>query len=390
MRIVHWFPNFLAGGGVSNSVVALAEAQSAEGAEVGIVSLPSDRSIYGSLDSNEALSIEIWRSRASLPLGALRLHWMSRGQRRALKMRELDVVHAHGEFNPDNWWLRSLRDTPIVLSPHGAFHPTVIERGGPGKRAYISVARRMLYRRVNLFHALNPSEEENIRSALQTASTYCVPQGPSPAVRAVVSQADACLSIRENDTVRFMFIGRLDVRTKGLDILIEGFAQALRGGLARPVTLTLVGPDWRGGVAELRALSMRLGIADHIAIRAGVSADAIPDLLTRCDIYTQLSRNEGSPLSLNDALVLGKPVIVSARVGTVSSEEISRLRHVNIIEPSAIDVAGAITRGVSSLEELRVAACDARAAVRDFLSWEHAAQRHLDIYANLIRNPSRA
>ena len=125
--------------------------------------------------------------------------------------------------------------------------------------------------------------------------------------------------------VRLLFVGR-DVReAKGLDILlVRALAVALPDRvLDRSTRFSLVGPDWRNGKSQMLALTRRLGIDHLVEIRRPVRPSEVAQLVQRCDLYVQLSRNEGNPLSLNDALVLGKPAIVSDRVGTASWDEIS-------------------------------------------------------------------
>jgi glycosyltransferase involved in cell wall biosynthesis len=181
-----------------------------------------------------------------------------------------------------------------------------------------------------------------------------------------------------------MFVGRIDVQVKGLDLLVEAFARAVSElGPSASATLTLAGPDWRGGTAPLRELAARLGVERLVETPGRVAADDVAQLLQSCDVYVQLSRNESSPLSLNDALALGKPAIVSNRVGTVSSDEISGLPHVTVVEPAVAPAAEAIAAAIENLDGLRAAAGEAHGELREFLSWERAAQRHLEHYASL-------
>ncbi len=120
---------------------------------------------------------------------------------------------------------------------------------------------------------------------------------------------------------------------KGLDILLEAFALATRERAPpRPAILSLVGPDWRDGKSRLRDLALRLGIENSVELRERVTTAEVPSLFQNCDVYVQLSRYEGSPLSFHDALVLGKPAIVSDRVGTVLYDEIARLEHIKVVE----------------------------------------------------------
>ena len=138
------------------------------------------------------------------------------------------------------------------------------------------------------------------------------------------------------------------------------------------------------GHAAMRTLAASLGVSDRVQIRDTVPASAICAVLRECDIYVQLAQMQGSPLSLNDALALGKPAIVSDRVGTASCAEIVRLPHVKIVEPRVPAAARAITDCVDRLGDLRAAARLAHPALREFLSWERAAREHLRIYQSLI------
>ena len=222
----------------------------------------------------------------------MRLHLVGRATARALQAIAPDVVHLHGEFNPDNWWAPRLFRGPFVLTPQGAFHPAVRQRGALGKSLYIAVARRALYRSMTRIHALSPSERVDIGAVLPTARTYCVPSGTSPAV------ADAPETLAGNgsgshERLRLMFVGRIDVPVKGLDTLLEAFALAARERtLPRPASLILVGPDWRDGKSRLRDLACRLGVEDSVEIRDPVTSAEVPALIQSCDVYVQLSRNE--------------------------------------------------------------------------------------------------
>ena len=381
MHVVHWYPNFLAGGGVANSVQALATAQARAGASIWIASLSNDAPIYGALTPVNGVRIATWDGTRQVGRGTVRLHLLDRASSRALADLHPDVVHVHAEFNPDNWWAPRLWKCPLVLTPHGAYHPSVMARGTRWKRGYIAVARRLLYRHVSRFHGLSPAEQRDISAALPKARTFYVPQGPSPAVQnAMCHQRDHQTDV---GPISFMFIGRIDVRTKGLDVLVEAFGRAVLAR-AEPASLTLVGPDWHNGIASLRRLADQLGVGALVHIRDRVAHEDVPTLLQSCDVYVQLSRNESSPLSLNDALVLGKPVIVSDRVGTVSCEEIVRMPHVKVVSPCVSEAASAIAGALDNLHGLRRAALSARSELRDFLSWGRAARQHLDEYESLL------
>jgi glycosyltransferase involved in cell wall biosynthesis len=314
----------------------------------------------------------------------MRFHVPSRTTRRWLRELEPDVVHIHAEFSPNNWWPPNLWSCPIILSPHGAFHSAVLGRGARRKRLYLAAARRALYARVTQFHGLSPAEQRDIASAVSSAPVYCVPQGPSPSVAALLTKSTDLETKERGGVVRFLFVGRIDVEPKGLDILIEAFARATAEMGPQSAVLTLVGPDRDAGIRRLQSLAHSLGAKERVMFHERVPQSDVPGVMRDCDVYVQLSRNEGSPLSLNDALALGKPAIVSDRVGTVSHREIRTLGHVVVVEPTVVDAARAIIESVQNRVALQRLAREAQSRVQAFLSWDRAAAQHLALYSALI------
>jgi len=155
MRIVHWYPNFLGGGGVANAVLGLATAQAEFGHDVIVVAAePQNAPLYERMDA-DGLQLVTFRERRRVQRAGLRLRLIERGDQDRLRALAPDAVHAHGEFNPDNLWAARLFDAPVFLSPQGAFHPVVLRKSRAlGKRAYMPVARRLLYSKLAAVHAL--------------------------------------------------------------------------------------------------------------------------------------------------------------------------------------------------------------------------------------------
>jgi glycosyltransferase involved in cell wall biosynthesis len=385
MRVLHWYPNFLGGGGVANAVLGLAVGEARLGADVGIAAVKvSGPPLYEPMDRGRGVTILEWEPAYTLRSAGVFVHLVPKRAAHALQVFEPDLVHVHGEFNPDNLWVPRLFKCPMVLSPHGGFHPVVFAKSRrTAKRLYFSAARHLFYRRVRALHALSGFEREHLVRLLPGTQVYCAPQGPNIRTPLSVPWSGRTRTAGE---VRFVFVGRLDVFTKGLDLLLEAFAEVerrLRG--RRQITLTLVGPDWSGGRATLEGWKQQLGITSPVVFTGSLPSEEVTHTLHDSDIYVQLSRYEGYALSITEALVAGKPTILSTGVGHASYAEITSLPHVRIVPPDVQRAADAMVDFALRLGELNLLADQNRAKVHAFCSWERVARLHLDVYDSIRR-----
>jgi glycosyltransferase involved in cell wall biosynthesis len=381
VRVLHWYPNFLAGGAVSNTVLGLAEAQASHGADVVIASAESTASeVYGRLDPQQAY-VHSWRPSWSVRGVGAQRRGISHEERRRLVRLAPDVVHVHAEFNLDNFWAPRLFSCPLVLSPHGAFNPVVLTKTRRwAKRAYRWVATHRLYKHVT-FHALSPLELGHIEAFVPNARAYCAPQGPGPLVD---FREPTAHPIGSTSAVEFITVSRLDVYTKGLDLLLAAFQKTL---LARPAraTLTVVGPDWNGGRARLEAQAQSLGISDAIRYTGSVPAAAVGGLLANASAYVQASRHEGLSLSVTEALVAGKPTIMTNVNGAAAYDEVASLLQVGVVTPAIDDLSNAMIGFIDDIAVLSAEGLRTRPALLDFFSWSRVAELHLSQYAELRR-----
>lgn len=378
MRVLHWYPKYLGGGAVAGAVRGLACAQRAAGAEVVIAARRlGGATLYGERTS-DGPAVQLWSPLRPMLARACALG-VATDDRQALRGFAPDVVHIHGELNPDNLVAARVFRVPLVLSPHGGFHPRVLARGARrSKAAYLTLARRMLYHRAT-FHALSPLEAADIARLLPDRPVYCAPQGPGPAGEATTTASGRI----DAGPVRLLFVGRLNVGEKGLDLLLETVAKA-RQHATRAMTLTVVGPDWKDGLATLRSLATQLGLAGTVVFTGSRTAAELATLYAEHDLYVQLSRNEGFGMSVAEALLAGMPAILSRCIGAAAWPEVASCAHVRVVPPDADAAAEALVRAVAELPRLRAAATAAHRGLHGFLSWTRAAQLHHERYAALL------
>jgi len=251
------------------------------------------------------------------------------------------------------------------------------------KRIYLLIAHRLLYRHIAAFHAISPLEEQDIARLFPHVQVYCLPNGPSIQVQKALQPRYPSASTSDA-IVKFIYVGRLDIFTKGLDILLEVYARAVRQAEGLRSSLILVGPDWRGSRTWLEQRAQALGIAAQVQFTGPLSGSGVAALLTQADVYIQLSRYEGFGSSVAEALLAGKPAILSEAIGAASFPELAQLTHLQVVSLDIDEAAAAIADFADRLEELSISARQSQAMLHNLFSWERIAKLHLAHYEKFI------
>jgi glycosyltransferase involved in cell wall biosynthesis len=216
--------------------------------------------------------------------------------------RWADVIHVHDSFYLTSWaaWLVSAASrTPMVATQHVALvqHPVrlvhLIQR-----LVYATMGRRVL-RRARVVFTLNGRVEQFVHSlGVSPDATRHLPNGVDaelfhPARDAAERKAVRAARGLPEDAVLVLFAGRL-VPRKGVDLLLEARDASYR--------LVLAGP---GDTAVLRG-------REDVHYLGALPATEIAPLMRACDVLAlPTTVNEGFPLSVQEAMSSGLPVVTT-------------------------------------------------------------------------------
>jgi glycosyltransferase involved in cell wall biosynthesis len=121
------------------------------------------------------------------------------------------------------------------------------------------------------------------------------------------------IEARHGGTVRFVMVSRL-AEEKGCRESIEAFARVVTK--RRDVSLDIFGDG--PARTELEGLVTTLGLADRVTFHGHVESMELARALPRCDVFLQHSLgNEGSPVSVVEAMACGLPVVATSVGGNV-------------------------------------------------------------------------
>jgi glycosyltransferase involved in cell wall biosynthesis len=308
MRVTHIITRLIVGGAQENTVATVLGLARRPGVAIDLISGPT-RGPEGSLERCFEKRPELLTLSPNLvrPIHPWRDALAYRQLALALRERRPDVVHTHsGKAGVLGRLAARRTKVPVVVhTVHGpSFGPfqgafanfafTQAERLVAGATTrFVSVAEAMT--RTYLAAGVGRREQYTcIRSGFELE--------PFRAVRRN-AEARARLGLEESDFV----VGKIArlFKLKGHDDLF-----AVAPGLMREIPnlkLLLVGDGpWRQRFEDLaRALRVR----DRVVFSGLVAPEEVPSLVAQMDVLVHLSRREGLPRALPQAMASGKPVV---------------------------------------------------------------------------------
>jgi glycosyltransferase involved in cell wall biosynthesis len=281
----------------------------------------------------------------------------------------------HSVFVPMNTALTKAWSGPVVVSPHGGFDPVSLRRSFLRKQVYSALYERSMIRRAATTVALTDVEAAQVRAFAGDVVTAVVPNGVAPRPAGMGGRSFRDWAGIPADARVAVFVGRLDVRHKGLDRLMAATAAAPTW------RFLLVGPDHRNGHRRLRRMAADLGTSARIHLVGQLEASALTDAYAAADLFVLPSRWEGLPMSLLEALAHGIPALVTPEVDRLVP--VSRSGAGWVSAPgelgAALEAAAALTPAAWS-----EAAQAARRVARRY-DWNDVAGAYEEVYRTAIR-----
>jgi glycosyltransferase involved in cell wall biosynthesis len=359
-------------GGVSTAVRGLTQALARDGHELLILS----QGVHDdTLDEGPVTLRTFARPQQSIPflLSPSLLTYLRTNPDR------LDLIVLNGMFNPDLIRLaRVARKAalPYVVASHGPYHPMLMRRHTVRKQVYLRVLERHLLNHATAVQLLADQHRVYLERMGVESPTITIPNGLS-----ISAQHLPLIMTREaseTNEVVIGYLGRIDAWHKGLDLLIEGFAAALKQ--VPGIKLEIQGPDW-GDKANLQERVTQLGLHDSISFRAPLVGPPIEGIAT-WDVLIAPSRWDGAPLTVLEAMYAGRPVICSSEAGM--AEHVRAAGSGLVVKPTATGIADGIVTFVGNRARWQTMAESGRAYALAHFNWETIAKNAATQYAALL------
>jgi len=189
--------------------------------------------------------------------------------------------------------------TPVILQVQGIMEMHSFEKFHPLFAIPMHMVERFYPRLYERFIFVSPVTMEKVMAGLWRKRVQChlIPNGIN----------EDLLRVTPGDNEYILFFSRIDIYTKGLDILVEAFKRIA----AEYPEVTLVLSGYEFNRFEDLIADCPPSLRERIRYAGFVAGEEKLRLLSRATFVVLPSRHESSPVSILEAAACGKAVLVS-------------------------------------------------------------------------------
>lgn len=186
---------------------------------------------------------------------------------------------------------------------------------------------------------------------------------------------------RSSDTqIKFLFIGRIDINHKGLDLLAQALEILNTPENAKKIKFEIFGVGDRRNLAKLQDLLT--GLDDIVEFKGAIYGNEKRMKMQSSDVFIHTSRYEGMPMSVLEALACGMPCILTP--GTNMAEMVVESNCGWATEPVPSKIASMILKITEIIHDEENILKENAIALAGTFSWEMIAQESVKKYSEII------
>ncbi len=269
---------------------------------------------------------------------------------------------------------KALREesVPYIIVPHGEMTVQAQKKKWLKKKIANLLLFNNFIKHAKAIQCLSQSELHNIEFG----------QKKFVATNGMVLPAK-CKESFSNDGLRFLYIGRLDVYHKGLDLLIGAVGRIKEFLSKTGCEFYIYGPDYKGRYEQVERLILTNGVSEIIKLHHEICGEEKERELLKADCFIQTSRFEGMPMGILEAMGYGIPCLVTE--GTTVAGMISKNNAGWSCETVVEDIAKTVMQSVADKQLLEFKSRNARRLIEENYQWNKIAAQTIGEYGGLIK-----
>lgn len=389
MKIVHYFDHVqLERGGTIRAALDMCRVFAARGHDVTLVTF-DDTDVPAEWRDGTPAPAGTWPKVVKIAPPSLPAEFYPPGGPAGLRpvLEGADVIHLHGVWLPSTAQACAMahkHGVATVISCHGMLDEWSMQQSVPKKKAYLALAGRKMFGRIDVFHATAEDEKRQASAWVPAVRTEVVPYITDlRPFESLPGPGQAIEHFKLDDGVpNILFLSRLHYK-KQPDTLIRAAALLAERGVPGRVLFAGTGDD--AYVAKLRALAAehKLG-EDRCRFLGMVTGDLKHSLYQAVDLFALPTSQENFGLVYTESLACGTPII--ATKGTDIWRELEASGAATIADANAEAFADAIAELLSDRASLPARGEAGRRYVFDWLEVDRTASGFEKLYRQAITN----
>ena len=297
---------------------------------------------------------------------------------------KLDGAVLHGTYSPQVFALAKAlrkRGIPYIFMPHDPYVEKLRKHHAIRKYVYWHLCEKWVIANAAAVQLLSAAHEAPLRELGSKTPVHILANGCDPEDLKKMGPDARVPGEREDFVIQYL--GRMDRNHKGLDLLIRGYAKFL-GKIPddSKVRLVLSGNDWEDR-QFLETLAEELRLGDRIEFTGRLEDHSVA-VHSRADMSALCSRFDGFGLTIVEAMLAGRPVLVSREAGI--AEFVKEAEAGFVVEPNENKIQEGLFLAWTQRPELAAMGERGQKYVMENLTWEKVARRSLSIYAKVFCN----
>lgn len=184
--------------------------------------------------------------------------------------------------------------------------------------------------------------------------------------------------------LKLIYMGRFEVKIKGIDRILDTAFFAQNEMRKNNISISIRGYDEANNVAWIEDTVARYGIEDIVTVAGPLFGEEKIDTILEHDCFLQLSRTEGQPLAIMEAMDIGMPCIVTE--GTTFYEVVNSTFSGTGVPDDMEGIARKILELQDNKRDLAKMSVNASAYVKNAHDWTFISSTMVDYYKQVLRN----
>jgi glycosyltransferase involved in cell wall biosynthesis len=297
------------------------------------------------------------------------------------EIKSYDIVHIHGIYDINHIIIANFlykNKIPYIVSIHGNLMKSAVRHSRIKKTIAINLLIKKMLSRAAAIHVMAKEEYKDVKNIVGNQNYQLIYNGVNS------SGYEKGYVIQEStEKITLLYIGRLDVRHKGIDLLLDAIER--KAGIFRnKLHLYLVGPFDTQNDKEviIKKIEKSDCLKEIVSIEGPKYGEDKNEYFGKSDLFIHTSRYEGMPIAVLEAMDAGIPCIVTP--GTNMATIIDKCDGGFVIDGTADDIASSLEKITNINKEIfLIKGKSAKEWSKKNLNWDTIAIQYEKMYQEL-------